>query len=146
MYNPSFYNNSFHCHCIWRWLSSRNAHPLGLCLILDQRRADMVTRVPGGGVQWKWRHHIIAFIIFGSVHTFSEVPTMYKHIRFAEINFTRKHLKARKSLIGRAVIFPQCLWYCPEDLLSTKSIQAGGKGLDKSPFFKFHLLSHLAAT
>ena len=47
-----------------------------------------------------------SLVLFTLFQRFQQCTSIF---RFAEINFTRKHLKAGKSLIGRIVIFPQCL-------------------------------------
>ena len=47
-----------------------------------------------------------SLVLFTLFQRFQQYTSIF---RFAEINFTRKHLKAGKSLIGRIVIFPQCL-------------------------------------
>ena len=53
-------------------------------------------------------HYRVHHLRFCS-HFFQRFQQCTSIFRFAEINFTRKHLKAGKSLIGRIVIFPQCL-------------------------------------
>ena len=47
-----------------------------------------------------------SLVLFTLFQRFQQCTSIF---RFAEINFARKHLKAGKSLIGRIVIFPQCL-------------------------------------
>ena len=70
-----------------------------------------------------------SLVLFTLFQRFQQCTSIF---RFAEINFTRKHLKAGKSLIGRIVIFPQCL----KSLMLPRRSFTGGKGLDKSSFFQ----------